>query len=343
MQTFWKDLKTDAGEWLGLALECRSGSSGSRPALRLEAGHNGRIRLVQQDPEQTAPVTRFWATVLNDWYGVHWLRSDAAAAAPVPPSALDSAAIERLAALPSGQRLAAWSRVFADAVAQGPASFLHAGLWVFMGMRPQAARWDFASQKLPRFGASWHIEKPRGNLCTEPVVFIDWFVGRTHEVLCLHDLPGPDDGRVKWWRKKSREGTLPPVLLWYLGCLQCYVIVDGHSRLQAALLEDRPPEFLVAYPACEEAVAANPEAARILDSLQAQINSGAGMRPPQRKPLDAHTLNAVLVAAFDDRPILNERAQGWASRLPETQWLDEVRDRLTALGQPQLLSEFAQR
>lgn len=341
MTQFWKDLETDAGEWFGLALQCRADGGSHKPALHLESGNNGRIRLVQH--ESTGPVTRFWATPGRDHSCVHWLRNDAPVASPIPATALDAAVVERYAALPPAQRLAAWSRFFAAAIAQGPASFLHPGLWIFMGARPAKAPWQFESAKLPRSHWQWRVENARDALRDDPVAEIDWWWGSTNEVLALRAPPHPDDGRVKWWRKKVRENALPPILLWHLGCLQSHVIVDGHCRLQAAILENHTPELLVAYSAYEEPVQQPPERQQqILDSLQAQI-SNERPRPPQRKPLDTQTLNAVLIAAFDDRPVLNAQTQAWATRQTESQWLQEVQSRLAALGRNEMMAAFASR
>jgi hypothetical protein len=87
MSVYGKDIETDAGRWFGLALECREDDGGHRkPALRLETGHNDRIRLVQDLADGGEPVPRFWAKLLSDYYGVNLLRSDAPVDSPVPAS-----------------------------------------------------------------------------------------------------------------------------------------------------------------------------------------------------------------------------------------------------------------
>jgi hypothetical protein len=47
---------------------------------------------------------------------------------------------------------------------------------------------------------------------------------------------------VKAYRKHAREGTLAPVLLWWVTFLDGWVILDGHDRAVAALAEERTPE-----------------------------------------------------------------------------------------------------
>lgn len=72
---------------------------------------------------------------------------------------------------------------------------------------------------------------------------MDWWWGGN---LLLGRYPiNTDAGRLKWWRKKCREGVLPPVLVWYIAGLASFVILDGHYRLQAAIAEGIPPHFLV--------------------------------------------------------------------------------------------------
>ncbi|WP_244239437.1 hypothetical protein [Corallococcus carmarthensis] len=57
--------------------------------------------------------------------------------------------------------------------------------------------------------------------------------------------PAPEnDSRVKAWRKHARDGTLPPVLLTYFTLVERWLVVDGHDRLHAALLEGREPPLL---------------------------------------------------------------------------------------------------
>jgi hypothetical protein len=57
-------------------------------------------------------------------------------------------------------------------------------------------------------------------------------------------MPDPGDSRVKAYRKQIREGTLPPVLLWWVSGLDCHLILDGHARLAAAIAESVEPPLL---------------------------------------------------------------------------------------------------
>lgn len=71
--------------------------------------------------------------------------------------------------------------------------------------------------------------------------------GGWHGVLPLRRIPAPDAPRVKAYRKHAREGTLAPVLLWWVSFLDGWLLLDGHDRAAAALAEG-------ARPACVELV-----------------------------------------------------------------------------------------
>ncbi|WP_251093145.1 hypothetical protein [Streptomyces sp. Caat 7-52] len=69
--------------------------------------------------------------------------------------------------------------------------------------------------------------------------------GGWHGVLPLRRLSPPDAPRVKAYRKHVRDGTLAPVLLWWVPFLDGWLILDGHDRAVAALAEGRAPECVV--------------------------------------------------------------------------------------------------
>jgi hypothetical protein len=64
-------------------------------------------------------------------------------------------------------------------------------------------------------------------------------------LLPLGPVPGPDEGRVKAYRKLARDGLLPPVLTWWASGLQALVVLDGLCRLAAAQAQGIPATILV--------------------------------------------------------------------------------------------------
>jgi hypothetical protein len=69
--------------------------------------------------------------------------------------------------------------------------------------------------------------------------------GGWHGVLPLRPLSAPDAPRVKAYRRHARDGTLAPVLLWWVSFLDGWLILDGHDRAVAALAEGREPACVV--------------------------------------------------------------------------------------------------
>ena len=139
----WQDLKADSGHWFGLQVEVPNDlnqSAARKPDLRLETCYPQRIKLAQ------GSVTLLWATICEDYSGVRILKSMAEFTPAIPPTAIDSALIERINALDKNQRLPAWSRFFAQTLATASAgAFLYPGLWVFKELAPVGG-----SDPLPR-------------------------------------------------------------------------------------------------------------------------------------------------------------------------------------------------
>nr|WP_315207387.1 ParB/Srx family N-terminal domain-containing protein [uncultured Albidiferax sp.] len=331
MQLHWRDIENDAHSWFGLAVEASLPPDAARkPVLRLETGDNYRIKLMQGE----TPL--FWATACHGYTGVHLLKSWADAEAAIPASTIDSALVQKHAALAPPARLPAWSRVFARALAKSPASFLYPGLWMFAGVEPQGGEWTFNS---PRFQHStWPIYGVRESLQDETTCHVNWWINGSCDLLSLRRPTLPDDGRLKWWRKKAREQALPPILVWYLGCLDAYVIIDGHTRLQAAVLEDQPPAFIVAFSAKERRWPLDTQRQEHIVQELTQVGG-----TPRRKSLSIDAMNTILIAAFDDRPDLQPRTHAWATIPSETHWLAEVKARLAEVGQLDAFGAFANR
>ncbi|WP_418956741.1 hypothetical protein [Streptomyces tritici] len=100
-------------------------------------------------------------------------------------------------------------------------------------------RWLLAERPTLPYGA-WRHELAR----TWPEAYLDWNAG-WNGVVPLRPLSAPDAPRVKAYRRRAREGVLPPVLLWWVSAFDGWVILDGHDRAVAALAEDREPESVV--------------------------------------------------------------------------------------------------
>jgi hypothetical protein len=116
----------------------------------------------------------------------------------------------------------------------------------------QYTRWLEEADGTPLRDGRWELARRSGfppGIWNEDFVR-EWPTGRLelscgggrHGVLPLRRLSPPDAARVKAYRKHAREGTLAPVLLWWVTFLDGWVILDGHDRAVAALAEERTPE-----------------------------------------------------------------------------------------------------
>ncbi|MFI8003576.1 hypothetical protein [Streptomyces sp. NPDC086010] len=209
----------DDGTWTGLSLDVRDRHL---PGLRvLQAGP----RLLISQHSRTALL----AVVEEPLRGVDFWRTDAYRSF-IPPLRADT-----------GQALAGnperWAHRFARHLGSSPGSPLHEGRWLLSSESP-LQRWRHPSTSHAEYWGSMLVEG-------HPDGYIDWFLHSVAlEILPLRPMPGPDDSRVKAYRKQAREGLLPPVLLWWVSGLDCHLILDGHARLAAAIAESVEPPLL---------------------------------------------------------------------------------------------------
>jgi hypothetical protein len=129
-----------------------------------------------------------------------------------------------------------------------------------------------------RFGPFWVEEWGYG----EPAK-------RSGALLALRAPSAESDGRVKAWRKHARDGTLPPVLLLYFHLAGKWLVVDGHDRLHAALLEGLAPPLLGLWPVVETAL---PEEAH---TREAALRSAETILRAQVTPGMVDSTNKLLV------------------------------------------------
>ena len=247
---WWKDLIDQNNCWQGLELTVHNVNS---PVFEMQSGHNERMALLANSE------ALFWATVLKDHSGV-WLVFNAEHPAQrrlLPP--ISSFEVESASRVSKKHRLSYWCRYFARQLMAAPASLLSSGRWLLRpmeGVKPTAPyvlnkqipvkQWRFETPRTsPDISVFWSLysEDIPDLQNPEKVIFVDWW-GGGNQLLPRYPVAS-DCGRVKWWRKKCREGTLPPILLWFISGLASFVILDGHERMQAALAEGIPPQFLV--------------------------------------------------------------------------------------------------
>ncbi|MGC5701031.1 hypothetical protein J4P02_12595 [Pseudomonas sp. NFXW11] len=327
---YWHDIEDAHGRWNGLGVTVGE-AAGDKPPLYLRSGSNARIKLMHHHN------TLFWATPVRGSGGVWLVRNRLAQGAECRLlSPIDSPTVEQHAALAPALRIKAWSRYFVSRLSESARHFLTPGYWLAQGLLPEQGppapgldSWRFSSSAEPfSHLPSWRLygEDFLDNLQPQTLEWIDWWHGGG-KLIGLHSVD-LQAGRLKWWRKKAREGSLPPILLWYVGGLASYVVIDGHYRLQAAIAENLAPTFIVVCATRERPTLACPQQQqRVLDSLRKR-----GDAVPRNKLLSTEHLNQVLIQAFDDRPDYRSATYAWADHEPESQWCEEVRQCLSEQG-----------
>ncbi|MFG2789629.1 hypothetical protein [Streptomyces sp. NPDC048419] len=242
------DITQDDGTWTALSLEVESRR---RPGLCLFS--TGRRLLLAQ---QSLPV--LLAAVEQDYCGVEFWRTDAYRSV-VPPLRTDTA--RALAGSPDR-----WAHRFARRLLDAPDSPLHDGRWLLSPDSP-LLHWNHGRRPQAEYWGSMLVEG-------HPDGYIDWFVhSGSWEILPLRAMPDAEDGRVKAYRKQARDGTLPPVLLWWVSGLDCHLILDGHARLAAAIAESTAPPLLHLHRTApsDEVTAGTEQAVRLYEAELARF------------------------------------------------------------------------
>jgi hypothetical protein len=217
-----------------------------RPMLHVEAARLYRVRVM------LGGQPLFWMRVDDGWDGCATLRGPAKLEGAFARITAEEA--RRPADPGSTGWWAAWCRWWAHQFEGREPSLLHSGRWCLRPLKSVPVSKAQGYSTVPMMGAGLFPEPPCGldaALRFQPFQVEDWsraeagaLPERSGGVMPLRAPSPVDDGRVKAWRKHARDGTLPPVLLMYFTLVERWLVVDGHDRLHAALLEGREPPLL---------------------------------------------------------------------------------------------------
>lgn len=316
------DHERDYEQWRGLLLNV---SNAPKPALRLRTAAGKRMRLDAGD------LPLLWAEIDEGYSGVSIYRNLPQHQEWLP--AISSAEVQHIASAASGSQERLWLKHFAKALRNVDITCLSDGLWSLEycdGSQVYHPHWR-GKYRL----RDWHLGSGEEDiqLLHAPVVYLDWCMSGNGQVLNVFAAQHRDSGRVKWWRKLARAGQLPPILVWYIHGLNAYLILDGHDRLQASLLEGVRPGFAVLTSFYEVAVQGDPRreqsilhqvnlvAERLAQGIHINPDSFAGMQK-------------LLAHAFDHRPMRRFITRSTANLQPQV-WQDEVSAFMLQKGMPE--------
>jgi hypothetical protein len=252
--------------------------------------------------------------MIDDWW--EWLSGVTSDRAPRPLRPLKAADVER--ALGRGAPgtpgwSAWWVQRLARALIDAPHSPLYPGRWALI--------WGHESH-----ASAEHF----GRFFTREMF--------DHEPVATRPMPDPESGRVRFWRKHARAGTLPPVLVAELGYLG-QVLVDGHARVVAANAQGVPVPWMILR---------RLEWRDLDEEHVAQVRRSIERAHESRREGDRPFSSATL-QSFNDA-LVRSHARGWVQArsrawpltggaaawtdgaLAAAAWLDDPEQRAEALG-----------
>lgn len=276
---------------------------GEKPGFRLLSFPQGRAKLMSDGKVIS------WLYVDPECWGGYIVKTQRSWRVMPPISAAD---LERVGRAPLLEQPAKWRLHFAQRLAESTPTLLYGGLWL---LEQQELCAGCGVEEVFRHTLD-HIQLGARSGHPAPTA-ADIIALKEHE---------PDSARLKWWRKKVGEQTLPPVLLWYVAFLDRYLILDGHQRLAASLLEQQPCPLLVLYSVTEVPVASDPlKQQRLLAALAPNI------------PVDR--LNGLLIKLFDDSPHYLPVTRAWAAPYAVDDWESELTGYLLHRGLDELIAD----
>jgi hypothetical protein len=298
---YWKDIRNDFDLWTGLKFEISEGVPGK---YQIESGNNCRFKLINDDK------TILWGTFGSDYFGV-WILNNKNDwdLKEMPVNPINSSVIEESK---NTDYYKYWSRFFASELNNESKSILSSGLWTMTIGSEFKDKLENTSEFINDIENTFDKENPR---------WLKWDIGRCGSIVSLKNEPNEESGRVKWFRKLVREDSCPPVLVWFIGCIDGYVILDGHSRLKAFQLESLPIKFLVLNSILEEEIKRDPKVQEnVLLGLQKRENNKT------KRKMNTQEVNRLLISVFDTRPYYRPITNAKAKSGYESKWASEVRE-----------------
>lgn len=265
----------------------------------LTGGKNRRFMLAS--PVQTL----YWGCVTSDYYGAHLLHNPT----PLDASEMLIPRIHSREVETSKQHADTneyWANYFAKALLTSEKHFLNQGEWRIIHCPSyQEAGWGEPNTR-------YSLAIPDGIYSPDDVLqYTDWNVN-----MIYYNNLNEHDGRVKWWRKKVREGVCPPIFTWFQSHLQAHFLIDGRARLLACQLENIAPTVLSISHTHEKSYDISPEK---LTELQEIIDKYGDNMPTD-------TLNQLLIKRHSPT-VTDEYATLYSTAVRDldVRWLQEVK------------------
>ena len=295
MKSYWKDIVTASNQWIGLELFVENHP---RSTFHIESGGESRFKIMMGD------FPLIWGTLEKEHYGVWLLRNPIEwTRNQMPISPITSFEVEKTKGFSPTESMKYWTRFFAKSLSKEESTFLYTGKWKLI---PKS--FSINSLSLHQL------------LNYQEIDYLDWQLSGHGGLVVLKKEMPKKHGRLKWWRKQIKVGNRIPILAWYIGCLDAYLIIDGHLRLQAYQLEDIKPPVLTICSIYEIPIPADKEVQkRVWESLQKRSEN------PRKTPLNQDEVNNVLIQVYGNQSFQREFTKSQYQHNFEEKWLAEVK------------------
>ncbi|MDY6997376.1 MAG: hypothetical protein SW019_12305 [Actinomycetota bacterium] len=202
----------------------------AHPGIVLDVAAPPRSALaVQVAPPDLLRVCQSGSTLISARVdgvsGAHWLRHRHPDPVVAP---IGVALAEQL-----GPDLMRWAHHFATELASGVQGPLRRGRWILRPVTVRGCAGGGGGTSAAAGSAVAHWRPDVGGFDEEG--YLDWRADHADPLLPLRRPSPPDAARVKAFTKLARAGLLPPVLIWQVTGLRCWLVIDGHDRLTAAV------------------------------------------------------------------------------------------------------------
>lgn len=286
---YWKDITTPANKWRGIEITVNN-TSIHPSTFHIESCSKQFFSLTYENE------ILFWARQHYTHYGVALIKNNEPLYTIPIISHIRSREIEKRKDLVGVEKFKSWSKFFIQSLNRKDNHFFTEGKWLIA---------PFSGNAYNQFYWDYHIEKEMEKSEIDKSIFdalnqdtfqyLSWF-NTPHQAIRYIGLKHVDDndGRLKWWQKKAKEGTLPPILIYYISGLDGYVVIDGHYRLRAAQLENILPDVIVLSTYKVEKYPIDPNRQQnILKSLKQRQNN---IRKIDK--MDVTKINNILIDAY---------------------------------------------
>lgn len=301
----WKDLKDENENWLGL--EVSQKETTKKETLKLYSGGNRRLKVCIQD--KAVLYASFDLSHQESW-ALRTNNSDFKVIDQIQSSEVE------LAQKSEFGREQYWTRFFAKKL------FTHDfNLTSHSRFRLRCLNSEIKKHQTNTWSGTGTIYDSELSFTKSPFRMVDWMISsNAWSLITLKDEAHIELGKLKWWRKKVIESAIPPVLTYFIPTLDSYIVLDGHLRLQACLLEKSPIPFITVETILEEQIPGDPEwRAQLHKNIEARNNH------KWKKPLSVDAMNKFLVLGYDSSYTRRVTySKGNDTKDFEEKWLNEV-------------------